>query len=82
MLLVSGAFFSLHLAVTGKLSRTSVDEPWLALIASLEHDPFVLAGLVGTAASSAAHDAAAQPRELDPDPRVLAWVVQPLTLVV
>ncbi|MFN7950579.1 MAG: HAMP domain-containing sensor histidine kinase [bacterium] len=75
VLAVAGAFFSVHRAMTERLFRTGVDEPWRDLADSLAADAFVQARLLGSAGASSNPDAAPIVRSLEPDPRVLAYVV-------
>ncbi len=75
VLAVAAAFFSVHRAMTERLFRTGVDEPWRDLADSLAADPFVQARLLGSPGASSNAETAPIVRSLEPDPRVLAYVV-------
>ncbi len=75
VLVVAGAFFAIHRSMTGRLFRTGVDEPWHELADALASDPFVQARLLGKPGAGAGDGAAPIVRSLEPDERILGYVV-------
>ncbi|MBK7977009.1 MAG: HAMP domain-containing histidine kinase [Deltaproteobacteria bacterium] len=75
VLAVAGAFFAIHRSMTGRLFRTGVDEPWHELADALASDPFVQARLLGRPGAGSSEGAAPIVRSLEPDERILGYVV-------
>ena len=78
---VAGAFVLVHRAVTEKLFRTGLDEPWAALVEGLADDPFIQGRLLGPEGEGVWREASVLPRTLEPDARLLAYLVVDPSLV-